>query len=350
VSIASEIRRRLVDARLDQGEAIARASAPLAEAPAWFRPGLDPADLTPQQVKTARRLDALAQEVVRRRTALDALDAELATLDLHADDLGEAEAAAVEWFNGLRSGAQLLKEIAPDPANELRDPGGRINARLAAALVRHRNTLPDARIRGLEDLRSVKGVDEAALAHLWWTGFVLWRGRFRPPRVRPTIGVLLPARLETRFDPPAGAAGTWRMRLRIVPDEPWFDSHEPVPTTLELDALDAFWAEAAVPEITSPEGEAAWRRLAAALGGARAAWLARTFPPVPGSVPPQVSRPAHPREDAGQNRLRDLPGRLEVWIARGGAAPTLAATLTVDGSKLELQLGDPDDPDQKRWW
>jgi hypothetical protein len=202
---APEIRRHLEEARLDQAEAIARASAAIAEAPAWFRPGLEPADLTPAQAGAAGRLEALSDEVTRRRTGLDRLDAGLARLDFHAGKLAEAEAAAIEWFNGLSSGAQLRRELVRDPANELRELGGGIDSRLAAALVRYRKTRPDSRIESLQELRRVRGVDDAILADLWWTGFELWQGRFRPPRARPTIGVLLPVRLETRFDPPAGA-------------------------------------------------------------------------------------------------------------------------------------------------
>jgi hypothetical protein len=350
VALAAEIRRRLEQARTEEIQAIAEASGRLAEAPAWFRPGLDPGRLSPEHAREAGRFEALADELKRRRTALDELEAGLARLDFDAGELAEVEAGTVEWFNGLRSGAQLRREVARDPANELSDPRGGISARLAAALVRYRDSLPERRIESLDDLRRAPGVDAAILADLWHTGLLLWRERFRPPRLRPTIGVLLPARLETRFDPPAGSAGSWRMRLRIVPDEPWLDSHEPVPTALELDTLDAFWAEAAGPGLGSPEGEAAWRRLAGAHGGGRAAWLTRTFPPVPGSEPPQVARPANPREEAGQNRLGGLPGQLEVWIARGGAGPALAATLTVDSAKLALHLGDPDDPDEERWW
>ena len=51
----------------------------------------------------------------------------------------------------------------------------------------------------------------------------------------PQVGVLLPVRLETRFVAPRGPAGSWRLRVRIIPDAVAVTVHDPVPTTLELE-------------------------------------------------------------------------------------------------------------------
>ena len=38
------------------------------------------------------------------------------------------------------------------------------------------------------------------------------------------VGVLLPARLETRFYPPQVTRPVWQLRVLVVPDEASFDS------------------------------------------------------------------------------------------------------------------------------
>src|SRR3954454_21608645 len=82
-----------------------------------------------------------------------------------------------------------------------------------------------------------------------------------------TVGVLLPVRIETRFS-------TGRLRLRVVPDEPWFSRHDPRVSAGEVDALHRY---ADTPATTEREREQAWRDLAAAVGGPRAAYLVRTM-------------------------------------------------------------------------
>ena len=44
-----------------------------------------------------------------------------------------------------------------------------------------------------------------------------------------------------------------------------------------------------------------------------------------------------------------LPPAMEIWVARGGRSPALAATLTVLGDEIVLDLDDPDSTDQP-WW
>ncbi len=60
------------------------------------------------------------------------------------------------------------------------------------------------------------------------------------------VGVLLPLRLETRFDDK-------RLRLRIIPDEPWFARHDPKASDGELVALERYVrAAAAGPDTVFP--------------------------------------------------------------------------------------------------
>jgi hypothetical protein len=158
------------------------------------------------------------------------------------------------------------------------------------------------------------------------------------------VGVLLPVRIETRFDGP-------RLRLRVVPDDPWLDRHDPLPRAGELDALERYLTGAG-DDATSPDARQAWRSFAGHVGGGRAVWLVRTFPVV--RVDPDgtrhVSRPANLRADARFPELPDFPQELQVWLARAGGPPTLALTLAVDRSRLRADFPDPNDVADRRWW
>ncbi|MGH9330179.1 MAG: hypothetical protein ACRD09_07050, partial [Vicinamibacterales bacterium] len=88
------------------------------------------------------------------------------------------------------------------------------------------------------------------------------------------MGVLLPVRIETAFDPHADGC---RLRVIVIPDVPWIDRHDDTLRAKDLDALDIAWRDAAG-DFTTDVGRAAFNRLAHAYGGARAAWLARQFP------------------------------------------------------------------------
>jgi hypothetical protein len=165
----------------------------------------------------------------------------------------------------------------------------------------------------------------------------------------PEIGVLVPVRLETRFVAP-DRRGRWRLRLRVVPDAFSVTNHDDRPSTVELDAVEAMWRAAGGRRLESPAGRRAWRALAAAVGAERAAWLARTFPPVTapdGTL--TVSRPDETRTQMRAPRVMGLPPTLEVWIARGGRSPAQAATLTVLAGEIDLDLDDPDRTEQP-WW
>ncbi|WP_344206398.1 hypothetical protein, partial [Actinomadura livida] len=179
-------------------------------------------------------------------------------------------------------------------------------------------------------------------------------GRPRPaaPPVLAGGAVLLPLRLETRF------TGT-RLRVRVIPDEPWFDRHDPLASAEELDSLDRYLA-ASGDDHDTPRARAAWQVFAAEHGPARAAWLVRTFPPAPGDGGGLAARPAALREDALLTSIADFPAELQVWIAFADEAPAHAATMPVRADRLRLDPPDldapepdPDDPDrpsERRWW
>ena len=93
----------------------------------------------------------------------------------------------------------------------------------------------------------------------------------------PQIGVLLPLRLETRFNR-SGRPARWSIRVRVVPDAMSIANHDDVPSAFELDAVEAMWRAAGGANLESPEGQRAWRTLAASVGPERAR-LARPHVP-----------------------------------------------------------------------
>ena len=146
------------------------------------------------------------------------------------------------------------------------------------------------------------------------------------------IGVLLPLRIETRFHP-------GQLFVRVIPDDAWFTAHDPTVSTGELDALTRY--------VDAGADAAAWRQLAGTIGGPRAVYLVKTFV-ANGQLRPPTT--AERRTEPALPRIGQFPAQLSVWLARGGAAPTLAATLDVDQTRLLADFPDPDQPDDHRWW
>jgi len=159
-----------------------------------------------------------------------------------------------------------------------------------------------------------------------------------------TIGVLLPVRIETRFSP-------GRLRLRVVPDEPWFARHDPRVSAGELDALQRY-IDALAAATTEAQREQAWRDLAVAVGGARAVWLVRTvvLTGPDGKRSLRTLAPGESRTEPAFPRIEGFPDELHIWLARGGAAPAEVLTLAVDRTRLLVDFPDPDAPGDHRWW
>ena len=157
------------------------------------------------------------------------------------------------------------------------------------------------------------------------------------------VGVLLPLRLETRFDDK-------RLRLRIVPDEPWFARHDPKASDAELTLLERYVA-ASKGGPGDPATELAWAELVRTLGGGRAVWLARTFvQQAPGGAVVVRPDPSQLQTQAAFPRIAGFPTELHVWLARGGGPPKLTATLQVAAHKLAVDFPDPTSPGDARWW
>ncbi len=163
----------------------------------------------------------------------------------------------------------------------------------------------------------------------------------------PIVGVLLPLRVETKFSPPQGLAG-WLLRVRVIPDVPSVDGHDPLASDVELDSVTSLWQNCSG-DLSTGQGIVEWRAFCARHGAGRAAWLARTFPPVGSGGEITVNRPAQVRTDPRIADLAGLPPTIELWLARGGAAPARVATLTLDPALLRSDLPDPTSG-ESRWW
>lgn len=122
--------------------------------------------------------------------------------------------------------------------------------------------------------------------------------------------VLLPVRLETRFDPISAPTS---LRVRIYPDAIFGDTHEPWLTTAERDAGQdywrAFWAD-------PTKAADAWTGLLGRYPAQRAAWLVRATEPADLTTPEPLFPPAslRPGEWTRAAEARALPDR---WIVIG---------------------------------
>ncbi|TPG34199.1 hypothetical protein EAH80_11380 [Mycobacterium hodleri] len=282
----------------------------------------------------------------------DELRAALRGLGLDRLQADRYIATMLDWLNGETSPRSLLAEMrrhalenrsAPTPFDPFPafPPRGHAIA-FAQAVLDARDALGGTFADVLE-VAAVAEVDAVGLAALINVG----RGISAEQASGPVVGVLLPMRLETRFFEPANGAG-WVLKVRIVPDAASLNRHEPVPTPGELDAVEAMWTFSGG-DLTSPAGQTEWRRLVAGVGAGRAAWLARTFPAVDVDGVIGILRPDDVRTDLGRSRVGGLPDTLELWMARSGGAPELAASLTVDQDRLGLDFPDPDSG-ETRWW
>ncbi|QIK67270.1 hypothetical protein G7072_13760 [Nocardioides sp. HDW12B] len=156
-----------------------------------------------------------------------------------------------------------------------------------------------------------------------------------------SVGVLLPARLETRFDL---LDGGWRLRLLVVPGEASVDVHDPVVRHDELDRLEAA-AAACDGRLLEPEGARAFESLAQEIGAGRALWLVRTRFAVAadGWSVDRAEAVARGDVEPAPATMRGLPEELQVW-AETESGHHLLDTLRPRARSLPVQppRNDPD--------
>ena len=142
------------------------------------------------------------------------------------------------------------------------------------------------------------------------------------------IGVLLPARLETRFRETAcdneegEQVPCWKLQIAIIPDEPWMDRHSDIVSENEFDLLRALWSACQNDPIklrTTDKGQMAFRTLAQQVGAARAWWLVTNFGPDDEMTPGQKQL----------SRMDALPEQIEIWLGIG------------EGDQVNLQRLEP---------
>lgn len=338
-------RRALTEAHRLLEERIETGARDLEAAPAWFRPDVKVSTLPRGLRARARNLIKLNDQLREDWLLAGELLREARELDLGRLDLRRCVGHAIEWLAEVRTARELRQAFRNDPINRARFGERKLSAAEAQQVLnaqrRHGGRFTPA---DLQQLAAETGLEARLIEDLVYTGC-----RIERAAPRPTVGVLFPLRLETRFIEPAGAAG-WRLRLRVIPDDAWVERHDPRPTPDELASFQRY-LDAANGDPRSPIGRSAWIRLVDEVGGARAAWLYRTVErEVADAGRLVVVPPAEIREEPAFSAIGELPPRLSVWLGRGGAAPTQIATLNVRRDQLRLDLIDPDEPEGEQWW
>lgn len=154
------------------------------------------------------------------------------------------------------------------------------------------------------------------------------------------IGVLLPLQLETTFLPPDNVVPSWRLRLRVIPQPVSVDGHTDHVDDEELRAVTDFRTALATTDPLTPDWfgtdvhRTAFAGLAAAVGGARACWLAMAVrcQDMGGHI---VALPPDDTADH-PSRVRGLPARLQVGVW----------TYDADGAEILQLVGSlPENPD-----
>jgi hypothetical protein len=357
-------RRSLLEAINLLERQLRRSAAALAGYPIAYRQVKRAKELPESERKAFARFQRTERQATRDRQRLEVLRDELVDLDLGRITPRLCERELLAWLNGLRSPKEPVTYRDADPRVFAKKGPRRLDPDLVANIIQARERQRDGRFRDLETLRKVPGVTEELLAGLART---LCRPDEAPdprPAPLPGIGVMLPARLETRFYPPTPNEPEWRLRLRIIPDEPFIDRHDPRMSEFEAQSVDRLLAALPKGRLLSKSTrddarcQVLWQQFADLHGGPRAAWLVRQR--VAGAGEARRPAPGKRADDStGEvyySRLRGLPPVLEVWMARGGADPVPVATLTVSQDPadlvLDIPLGDGEaaDLDLERWW
>ena len=308
----------------------AQLAAELAAIPGWLQVG-DPVRLTdPVDRAAAQQAAGLVADLVATHRGVAALDAELDALD------GTRPASAfrfVEWSNWLASVADapsLLAQLVPDPRRQFLGVEPMMTRATAQRIV------DTVAANGGHVGDGQLFVTDAALADddvfdLEHTAMV----RLDPLPADQSIGVLLPLRLETRFRRPASAGDPWRLRIRVYPDPVALAAPPSTPTQSEANLVASCWSRCAG-ELSGDAGEAAFRSLASAVGGGRAAYLLRTVPVIRSGTDFVADGSFRPPGLVTDGYQAALPERLHVWGDTGNGL-TLLGELTPNLAEIATQ-------------
>ena len=282
----------------------------------------------------------LARSLAEAHSRLDALRRRVRQHDLDPTRAERCERAALEWFNGLDSAEQLVEELIPDPAWAGGQPPKATALRVAANVLRFRDSRPRGQVAALSELGGLRGMTAGFAAALLHTGCTR-SAAANAPRGAAEVGVMLPLRIETRFD-----TGNNTVRILVHP------ATSPGCRAMTRGSRPARWTcSSAMSRWSRRRPPARIRRLR---GRSRCRDRRRA-----GSVADarardrrgrHVLRRARPpdedlRTDPAYPSLVGLPDELHVFLApSGGGAPVDVLTLTLDRDHLAMDLPNLDDP------
>lgn len=311
-------------------ERAAQLAGDLAAIPGWLAVG-DPArhaDAGDRQL--AQQAQQLRAELADVHHGLDRLYAELDALDGdRADDVHRF----VEWSDWLAEVAtaeQLLAELSPDPRRLFLAAEPRMSAATAQRIVQ------TVAANGGHVGDGQTFVTTAALSDddVFDLEYTAWE-RLDPLDANHVVGVLLPLRIETRYVPRAADADPWKLRVRVYPDPVALGRPAATATVDEAKLVAACWNQANG-DLSTAEGAAAFRTLAAAVGAGRAAYLLGSVAVVagePGFVPSGDYRSQGIRSVTYRPALPDV---LQIW-ADSGAGLRLLGELRPDHVQIAAQ-------------
>ncbi|MEO7784358.1 MAG: hypothetical protein ABIR97_07290 [Terracoccus sp.] len=285
---------------------IAAAGAELAAIPGWLLVGQPARLVDPAQRTAAERALALEDQLDLLHRGVRLLDAELDALD------GQPTANAFlfqewsAWLAAVPDASTLLDQLTPDPRRQFLAATPEMTMATAQQIV-DVVAANGGRVGDGQTFVDAAGLSDDDVFDLDHTAST----RLDPLADAHVIGVLLPMRLETRYQPHVDG-DPWRLRIRVHPDPVALAGPPLPPSAQEAELVAACWTQADG-DLTSDRGAAAFTALAGTVGGARACYLLREVPVLPLSTgfTPELSY-----DDQGHRGFdyrAALPEVLQLW-------------------------------------
>ena len=318
---------------------------------------VDAVDVCVERIGTIQgTLDGLRAGDPQRPTLqqqIDDLKALKAALDQEHGELNEdrwevsdtsSRAIATDWL--WATAANLHDAIKADRALVALERHPLTTVADAAAIESLPRTPGDPRPGFLDEVSGAIGNDDAKRNELVGAALGTYLGRAASDRPYPfrEIGVMLPLRLETIFDEQPD--GTWKLSLRIVPDEPSIQRHQPILSEEEARWLAVFWDRSAVMNpvagavpadwLEHPEGIVAWERLSDRVGSPRAAWLVAEFVPTLNGGAFKLMVPPARIGVQSPDRVSGLPPEIKIVALITDGREIQIGSLAPDVRRLQL--------------
>ncbi len=319
-------------ARTARGLAVQRATvlgSQLAAIPGWLGVG-DPARLVdPAQRAAAEQAVALMIELDALHRGVGLLDAELDALDGRRTESAFLFPEWSAWLASVPDATTLLDELAPDPRRPFVGATPAMTPETAQRIV-DVVAANGGRVGDGDTFVHAAGLSDDDVFDLDHTA----RTRLDPLVDGHVIGVLLPMRLETRYQPHVDG-DPWRLRIRVHPDPIALAGPPLPPSHQEAELVATCWTQASG-DLTTDQGAAAFTALAGTVGGGRATYLLREVPMLPVGT---RFTPEQSYDDQGQRGFdyrAALPEVLQIW-GDSGAGPKLLGELHPDLAEIATQ-------------